>query len=394
MIEVEDVWRLIDELCAPLAPGPVALADAFGLTLAEDVAADRDGPPFDRSAVDGYAVRADDDSVEFRVIHEIAAGESVRLALDVGQAVRIFTGAELPAADLRVIMQEDTTRDGDVLCRTERGTGKNFCARGEDFRAGERLLAAGTRLDAAALAVLASVGHVHPRAIRPPRILHFTTGDEIVAPGTIPEPAQIRDANAVLIRALLRGSPVASFEHAHLPDDEAEGLRRIRAIKPEACDVLLFSGGSSVGNFDFTGRFLDALGFERRCAQVNVRPGKPLIFATRGARVAFGLPGNPLSHFACFHLFVARALDRLRGQASAGLDDARLASAIPGRSNPRVTYWPARSGRKNTETWVTPLPWNSSGHLAALPGVDALIRIAANAGLPNPGETVQILPVA
>jgi molybdopterin molybdotransferase len=149
-----------------------------------------------------------------------------------------------------------------------------------------------------------------------------------------------------------------------------------------------------VGDFDFTAQFLDGLGFERHCGAVNVRPGKPLIFASDGERLAFGLPGNPVSHFVCFHLFVARALARLGGRAPVGFRTARLGSEIPGRPSPRVTCWPARLRCDAEATVADPVAWNGSGHLASLLGVDALIRLAANDGLPKAGETVQILAVA
>jgi len=249
------------------------------------------------------------------------------------------------------------------------------------------LISAGTRLTPAAVALLASVGQTQPLVVRPPRILHFTTGDEIVPPEETPGPGKIRDSNAALIRALLAGFPGEAPHHAHLPDDEARAAAFVDATGPESFDVLLFSGGASVGDYDFTANFLRRLGFEIHCSQVNVRPGKPLIFASREGRLAFGIPGNPLSHFVCFHVFIARALARLTGRETPGLEPAELAAAIPGAPNRRVTYWPARMEHGR----VMPVAWNSSGHLAALLGVDALIRVPAEAELPKAGETVQRL---
>lgn len=393
MIEVEGVWDLIDRFACPLPAERLPLDEALGLTLAEDIAADRDGPPFDRATVDGYAIGAEDDSETFVVVAEIAAGDFVRRDLRRGEAFRIFTGAPLPSAGLRIVMQEDAARAGDAV-RFSRRDGRNFSARGEDFRAGDRLVAAGARIDAAAAGVLASVGATRPLVIRPPRVLHFTTGDEIVPPECSPAEGQIRDGNAPLIRGLLSAFPRADLRHAHLPDDEEAARRLMESANPEAADLVLFSGGASVGDRDFTPRFLDALGFTRHGGAVNVRPGKPLIFAEDGTRLAFGLPGNPVSHFVCFHVFVARALARRQGRSPATWTEALLAAEIPGRPNPRVTFWPARRMPAGVRLRVGPVAWNSSGHLASLVGVDALIRLEANAALPNVGGTVQILCVA
>lgn len=393
MIEVEEVWELIDRFARTRPAERVALEDALGFTLAENIFADRDGPPFDRSAVDGYVIRAGDDSDSFAVVGQIAAGDFPAISLGRGQAVRVFTGAPLPSGEFQVVMQEDADRTGDHVRFARRG-GRNFSPRGEDFRAGDLLVAAGARIDAATAAALASVGAVLPLVVRGPRVLHFTTGDEIVPPEITPGAGQIRNANARLVRGLLSTFPLTSFRQLHLPDDRDAAWRSIENAAPDEADVILFSGGASVGDFDFTAQFLDALAFSRHCNAVNVRPGKPLIFASSGPRIAFGLPGNPVSHFACFHVFVARALARLTGRTPAGLSGARLAAEIPGRPSPRVTYWPGRLRWVGAQREVVPAPWNSSGHLSALIGVDALIRLEANAALPNSGGTVQILPVA
>jgi molybdopterin molybdotransferase len=386
-VEVEEVWALIDAHAATLPAQQVSLANALGLTLAEPAVADRDAPAFDRSTMDGYAIRADDAAETFRVIGTIAAGDSRRMALAPGEAVRIFTGAEVPGEGLVVVMQEDVAREGESIRIVRRGAGANIARRGEDVRAGETVIPAGTRLRPAEVALLASIGQTRPLVVRPPRILHFTSGDEIVPPDETPGPGKIRDSNATLVRALLAAFPGESPHHAHLPDDEARAAAFIDATGPESFDVLLFSGGASVGDYDFTAKFLQRLGFAIHCSQVNVRPGKPLLFASREGRLAFGIPGNPLSHFVCFHVFIARALARLTGREVPALEPAKLAADFPGAPNRRVTYWPARSGREG----VTPVPWNSSGHLAALLGVDALIRVPAEAELPKAGATVQRL---
>jgi molybdopterin molybdotransferase len=383
MIEVEDVWDLIDGYCAALPPERVRLVDALGCTLAADAVADADAPPFDRSTVDGYAIRRADAAEEFLLVGTIAAGDADGRMPGAGEAVRIFTGAALPGPGLQVIMQEDATSDAGRVRFTRRGAEGNFRPRGEDVRAGETLLRRGGKLGPVELAMLASIGEAMPLVVRRPRILHFTSGNEIVAVEEVPGPGMIRNSNATLIRALASGFPTADFAHVHLPDDAARAWELIEATEPGTFDVVLFSGGASVGDHDHTRGHLEQLGFEIRCSQVNVRPGKPLILATGAGRTAFGLPGNPVSHFVCFHLFVARALARLAGREPRSLAEATLAAEIPGRPTSRVTFWPAQG--------LAPVPWNSSGHLASLVGVDALVRVPAQAGLPKAGESVQIL---
>ncbi|MDD5201233.1 MAG: molybdopterin molybdotransferase MoeA [Terrimicrobiaceae bacterium] len=393
LIEVEEAWRLIDAFSRPLPAGRTALRDALDLRLAEAAIADRDHPPFDRSTVDGYAISMDDSSTSFKVVRTIAPGESCRIALDLGCAIRLFTGAELPASNLRVVMQEDTVREGDTLRIKNDCPGRNICHQGEDFRAGAVLIPAGTAVDAVASAMLASIGQAHPLVIRPPRILHFTSGDEIVDAEKTPGPGKIRNSNAPLIRALLSRYRPEEFRQVHLPDNESQASRLIAEADPDRFDVLLFSGGASVGDYDFTRSLLRTLGHTIHFPAVNVRPGKPLIFASRGENLAFGIPGNPVSHFVCFHLFIARALDKLAGREPASEQDAELASPIPGKPNRRVTYWPAIQSRDGTHCRVSPVPWNSSGHLASLLGVNALIRLDAEAKLPAPDEIVRILPL-
>lgn len=394
LMEVEEVWALIDKWSLPLPAESALLPDALGLTLAQAARADLDHPPFDRSAVDGYAIGAEDASESFTVVETIRAGESKAISLQTGEAVRIMTGAELPSAGLKVIMQEDVMVEGSVFRITRSQTVTNVRLRGEDFRAGDTLLASGTVLGPVELATLASIGITRPQVIRRPRVIHFTGGDEIVPADVVPAAGQIRDANSFLVRAMLANSRITDVQHLHLPDDLALARERIAGATASPFDVLLFSGGASVGDHDFTGLLLREMGFEIHCQQVNVRPGRPLIFATRGAQIAFGIPGNPVSHFACYHLFIARALARLMGGTHATLGPAILDSALPGKTNPRVTYWPARTRRIDATLRVNPVPWNSSGDLASLIGVDALIRVAGgHQSLPEAGAIVDCLLV-
>jgi molybdopterin molybdotransferase len=239
------------------------------------------------------------------------------------------------------------------------------------------------------------------------RVLHFTTGDEIVPPDQTPKPGQIRDSNSFLIRGLLQHFS-CDVTQKHLPENFELAKRDISAFPfpLSAFDVLLVSGGASVGEKDFTRLLLEWLGFEIIFSQVNVRPGRPLIFGVAGGasvpasrlvsslappnkvRVAFGLPGNPLSHFVCFHLFVAAALKKLVGEEPGRFLRGRLAAKLDDAPNPRETLWPARLDLAG----LHPLAWASSGNVTCLAETNALIRVPANRGSIRAGAEVDFLP--
>ncbi len=314
--------------------------------------------------------------------------------LKAGEAVRVATGAALPCDHLRVVMQEDVERTEDKIKIVRRESVSNVRRRGEEMREGETVLQPGVRLGAGALALLASVGCTQPLVGPRLRVCHFTTGDEVIAPGRKPQPGQIRDSNSILIRSLLQKFS-CHLEQTHLPENFELAKSAIGNWRSsiDHADLLLVSGGASVGEKDFTRPLLEWLGFEIVFSQVNVRPGRPLIFGQKGARIAFGLPGNPLSHFVCFHLFVAAALARLAGGEGPTFRCGTLAAKLEDGPNPRETLWPARCEGRGGKLELTPLPWNSSGDMTSLPGTTALIRIPASRGPFAAGTEVQFLQV-
>jgi len=363
--------------------------------LRETVCAPEDLPDCDRSTRDGYAILQNDASETFEVVDTLHAADWKPRELKTGQAVRIATGAPLPCENLRVIMQENVERNGDRFKILKRESSLNLRRRGEDVRAGQPLVQAGARLDAGRLALLATAGCAQPLVSPRLRIAHFTTGDEIVSPDQTPKPGQIRDSNSVLIRGLLQRFPCDLTQH-HLPEDfeEAKQLISTFNLQPSAFSLILVSGGASVGDKDFTRPLLEWLGFEIIFSQVNVRPGRPLIFGTNGgasvpaSRIAFGLPGNPLSHFVCFHLFVATTLAKLIGEQPKGFLRGQLAARLDDAPNPRETLWPARRDAAG----LHPLKWSSSGDVTCLAETDALIRMPANRGSIAAGAEVDFLP--
>ena len=383
----------IQSRCQPLPAVPAPLAEAFERVLREAVSAPEDLPPFDCSSRDGFAVLADDASEYFHVVDTIHAAGWQPRQLRAGEAVRVATGAPLPCGGLRVVMQEHVEREGDRINIVRNELVPNVRRRGEDVKAGQLLVPAGARLDAGKLALLATAGCAQPLVSPRLRVVHLTTGDDIIPPGQTPQPGQIRDSNSILIRSLLQPWP-GEIVQRHLPEDFELARAAISNLQSPIsnADVVLISGGASVGDKDFTRPLLEHLGFEIVFSHVNLRPGKPLIFGVQGACVAFGLPGNPLSHFVCFHFAVATALARLVGEAAPRFLRGTLAAKLDDKPNPRETLWPARLEFSGGEIRLQPLAWASSGDVTCFAAANALLRVPVNQGSLAAGAEVDFLP--
>jgi len=375
----------------PLVAVRLPLAQAFGRVLRETVCAPADLPPFDCSTRDGYAILAEDTARDFRVVDTIHAAGWTPRQLQSGEAVRVATGAPLPCAGLRVVMQENVERQDDRFRIVRPETAANLRLRGEDLKAGQTLVPADTLLHAGTLALLATAGCVQPLVSPRLRVCHFTTGNEIVPPDQTPAPGQIRDSNSMLMLGLLKRFP-CDLEQNHLPEDFETAWARLDLNRIATADLLLISGGASVGDKDFTRPLLERLGFKIIFSQVNVRPGKPLIFGVNGSRVAFGLPGNPLAHFVCFHFGVATALARLSGGKPPAFLRGRLAARLENPPGPRETLWPARLEYSGGTLQLHPLAWASSGDVTCFGSASALLRLPANGGSLAAGSEVDFLP--
>ncbi len=389
------------EIHSHVQPRPgvkVSLAESGGRVLREAVRAPEDSPAGDRSTRDGYAILMDDAAESFSVVGAIHAADWKPRRLKPGEAVRVATGASLPCENLRVVMQEDVERAGDTIKILRPANAMNVRRCGEEWRAGDTLLGTGTKLDAGALSLLAAIGWVEPLVSPKLSVLHLTTGDEIIPPAQTPMPGQIRDSNSILISSLLRPFQV-ELEQAHLPEDFGSAKLTVanRQSAIERADLVLVSGGASVGEKDFTRPLLEWLGYEIVFSRLNLRPGAPLIFGVAGgsgtsrSRIAFGLPGNPVSHFVCFQLFVTAALQRLTGGKPPEFQRGVLAEKLEDAPNPRETLWPARLNFKSGCCELTPLRWSSSGDVRVLPEATALVCVPANVGALAAGAQVQFL---
>jgi molybdopterin molybdotransferase len=388
-LSLDEAFAKIQAHSQPLPGVRVPLTDAFGRVLRERVCATEDFPACDRSTRDGYAILRNDPADMFQVVDTLHAADWKPRQLKAGEAVRVATGSAMPCEDLRVVMQEDSERTGDRVKILLRENGANIRKRGEEIRAGGTVLEAGTDLNAGAMALLAMAGCVNPLASPTLKIVHFTTGDEIVSPEQSPKPGQIRDSNSTLIRSLLNRFP-CEVTQSHLRENFEVAKSQVAKHKSQIdnASVLLVSGGASVGEKDFTRELLAHLGFEIVFNRLNVRPGAPLIFGVSGTRVAFGLPGNPVSHFVCFHLFVAAALRGLTGAKPQAFLQGPLASKLADAPNSRETFLPAR----RDATGLNPLKWMSSGDMTCLADANALIRVPPDSDPMDAGAKVEFLP--
>lgn len=345
--------------------------EAAGRILAEEITADRDYPPFARSARDGYAVRAADVPGDLTVIGEVRAGEVYRGLVGPKGAVEIMTGAPLPEGADAVAMIEHTTRVGDrVNVARSLKSGENFNAQGIEARQGSTVLSAGRRLGFAEIALLAMVGRECVSVYRQPNIAILPTGDEIVEAGQQPEPFQIRNSNAWSMAVQVR----RAGGDARILPIARDNYESTRALIEQGLshDLLLLSGGVSAGKYDIVERVLADLGAQFFFDRVLVQPGQPLVFGTARDKFFFGLPGNPASTMVTFEVFARAAVELLSGATEAPLPllQARLTKDV--RHKPGLTrFLPAQVSADGST--VTPEPWQGSGDVNSLVRANAFL---------------------
>jgi molybdopterin molybdotransferase len=354
----------------------VGLAAALGRVAAEDVRSTRAVPAAANSAMDGYAVRHADLATlpaRLRIVAVEPAGTVVDRAVEPGTAIKLFTGSVVPVDADTVVKVEDTQASGDVVVvRAAPARGANVRAAGEDIAAGSTVVARGTPLGPADVGVLASVGCATVLVHRRPTVAIVSTGSELVEVDEVPGPGQVVNSNAYTLAAAACAAGATATVLPIVRDREAD----IHASLLEAsrADVVLTSGGVSVGDLDLVKDALDALGVERLFWQVAQKPGKPLAFGRLGDRLVFGLPGNPVSALVCFHLYVRPALRRLQGhrRLHAPLVEASLARSV--RKAKALTEFVRVQLAWTDDGWIaTPLPSQSSGVLTALGSGAALL---------------------
>ena len=393
-LAVEDARTRMLAGIAPLGGEPVAIGDALGRVLAQDVRADRDQPPFQASAMDGWAVRrADVETAEarLRIVGESAAGHGYAGAVRPGEAVRIFTGAALPAGADMVVIQEEAAREGDhVRLGPVDAKPSNVRPRGGDFAAGTVLLQAGVRLDPWRVSLAAAAGAAQVAAARRPRLALLTTGEELVPPGTAPGPFQIYDSGGPALSALARGWGAEVVFVGRAGDDEAAIAASVEAIGAE---LIVTVGGASVGDHDLVKPALGRLGLSLAVESVRLRPGKPTWFGTLAdGRCVLGLPGNPASAFVCAELFLRPLLAAWLGAPPAlPMIPARLAEPLPA-TGPRE-HWMRAALSVSPDGGLTARPFfeQDSSLVSIFARADALVRRPAGAEAAEAGAVVEVL---
>jgi molybdopterin molybdotransferase len=372
----------------------VNLSDSLGRILAEDIYSDMDMPPFDKSAVDGYAWlnKSSDDSGRDlqRVVETIPAGAIPKISLIPGQCSKIMTGAMVPDGANSVIMVEETELVGEDFVRfTGANPSKNICYRGEDVKAGEQVLQKGLQINPAHVAVLASVGISNPLVAKLPRVGILSTGDELVEPVVVPGMAQIRNSNAWQLEAQVKTVPSLPFYYGIVPDNSAD-LRNIIEFAMEHNDVVLLTGGVSMGDFDFVPAVMEEAGIEILFNGIAIQPGKPTVFGRRNKTFIFGLPGNPVSSFVLFEILVKPFL---RGMMGCTMKPLQLSLPMG------VDFFRRKSGRKSMipviikDGYVFPVEYHGSAHINAYSIANGILVMEIGTTKINKGEQVHVRPI-
>ncbi len=397
MIRYEDARRkVIEEAGRGKSARPTIsrnISDCLGYVLAEEIRSDREYPPFDRSTRDGYAVRATEAGAgkTLRCVGEIKAGDTVSEELAESGCVQIMTGAAVPVGADAVVMIEFTARESEtVTFQREAKAGQNIVARGSEAKAGDLALRPGARLGYAELAIAAQVGAVNLLCYQKPRVAILSTGDEVVPITEVPGPFHIRNSNSVSLGAQVRlagGEPVLLGNAGDRVEDLAAkielGLRE---------DMLVLSGGVSMGKYDLVESVLKSMGAEFFFDAVAIRPGKPTVVGRVKERLVFGLPGNPVSTMVTFQLFAVPAMDVLSGAEARALPllEATLGEALHEKSG-LTHFLPARIEWDGGRAEVKALAWRGSGDIGALSRANCFLVVPAEREELAVGERVTVL---
>lgn len=378
LMPVAEALARVLERAAPLPSQAVPLAKAHGRVLAADLAALRTQPPADVSAMDGYAVRAEDVAAaptRLRVIGEVAAGHPFAGAVASGEAARIFTGGVLPPGADTVVIQELTERDGDhVVIAKATPKAKNVRVAGLDFFRGDVLLREGRRLTSRDLALAAAMNHAAVPVHRMPRVAILATGDELVAPGSEPRPGEIVYSNGFALTALARQEGAQVTDLGVAPDRLAETMAAIRSAREAQADILVTVGGASVGEYDFVQQALTAEGLALSFWKVALRPGKPMLHGHLDGTHVLGLPGNPVSAFVSAVLFLIPLIRRLGGRSDITQPIEWAVLGCDLRANDeRADYLRARLSEADGAMIATPCPAQDSSMLVPLAVADCLL---------------------
>jgi molybdenum cofactor synthesis domain-containing protein len=400
MLSIEQALNLVLERTPLLAQEDVYLAEAVGRVLRRDAVSDLDLPPFDRARMDGYAVRsadtrgaAPDHPAKLREIGEASAGAGFDGSVGAGEAVRIMTGAPVPdgADAVQKIEVIRVLNDGWIEVEESVKPGQFVAARGIEARAGDLVIKTGERITPAVAAVLAGFGYTRVTVSRRPLVVLLSTGTELVGVEEKPGPAQIRNSNTYSLAGYAREAGAQIVSAGIVPDDFSRTRKAISDALGIA-DVVMLSGGVSMGDYDLVKPALRDLGAEIWVEKVAMHPGKPTVFAKVGEKVIFGLPGNPVSVAVSFHLFARPALLKMQGASEIHLSRIRAyaARAVKG-APPRRSHQPARLLIRHGRAEADPLKWSGSSDLVAFMRANALIVVPEDRQGLDEGELVEVI---
>jgi molybdopterin molybdotransferase len=372
MISFEEAYRKVVGSAAVLGNEVVGLAASLGRILAGDVTSDSDMPPFDKSAVDGFACRKADLNDELEVIEVIPAGKVPEKTITSGKCAKLMTGGMVPDGADTVIMVEHTVESGVNKIRfIQEKTSANICFMGEDIRKDEVVLKKGTLIRPQEIAVLASVGCVEPKVFRRPVVGIISTGDELVEPDKVPAKSQIRNSNAAQLIAQVQKAG-AIPQYFGIAADNEEATRKIITEALENSDMVLLTGGVSMGDFDFVPQILEELGISIQFKSMAVQPGRPTVFGIRDGKYLFGLPGNPVSSFVQFELLVKSLIFTLMGCYFKPLElKLPMGETYVRRQTKRKSFVPVfiKAGK------VYPVEYHGSAHIHSYIFADGLVAV-------------------
>ena len=401
MIKFEEVYKIVSEAGIKLSTEKVLLNNSLGCVLAEDVKSDMNMPPFDKSAMDGYACKEADMANELEVVEVIPAGKIPEKTIGKNQCAKIMTGAMIPEGADCVIMVEHTEETGNNKIRytkiipeinvceveSENKPNVNICYLGEDIETGNVVLEKGTLIKAQHIATMASVGSIEPLVYRKPKVAVIPTGDEIVEPHIKPNISQIRNSNGAQIVAQLKAMGIEANYFGIARDTENVTMDLIQKAYEEN-DVVLLTGGVSMGDFDLVPEILKSLKFELLFESIAVQPGKPTVFGKRGDKFCFGLPGNPVSSFVQFELLTKPLLYLLMGQKYKPFNfKLPLGKDYRRRKAERLSWVPAIFTQEGT---VVPVEYHGSAHINGLGPADGIMAVPIGVTELKEGELINV----
>jgi molybdopterin molybdotransferase len=391
MITIEKALQLLSSSVSPIGVEKTPLTQSLNCILAENVASDTDMPPFDKAAMDGFACRRVDLADEMIMVEVIPAGKVPMKRIEAGQCSRIMTGAMVPEGADVILMKENAVANGQNKVRCTRiSENENICYKGEDIKSGEIILRSGTKLGPAHLALLAATGHTEIMVYQKPDIAVISTGDELVEPGQLPGPGKIRNSNGIQLAAQAREFGLTP-SYLGIVDDNKEALLKVLAEAVEKYHVVLISGGVSVGDYDYIPEVLKQLTMEVVFHGLQVKPGKHLLFAEKNSHYVVGMPGNPVSSFVQFEIFVKPLLNQLMGYQV-----VPLALRIPiekdyeRKKQDSLLFVPVQITEAGT---ALPLEYHGSAHIHAYAVAQGIMEVPVGVSRIMKGELVHVRPL-